>query len=217
MTIDCEAHRRDAYLEYQAWPCDVPWVRFGDSCVLEMVGCPVGRISKSFKLTWDPERSIRDSCIKFLETATSAFGSLDENKRTIFWRTIMSDLLDGNDNGDPQTRMSKQTSFSFDMWLTEEKADSIMDSRVSNSITNSIWGRDFFITEEGSFGLCPSGTRPGGEVWVIVGGNVPFILCPRSEEGGKYHTFIGDCYMDGVMDGEVKDNPLYVECTALIK
>jgi hypothetical protein len=57
-----------------------------------------------------------------------------------------------------------------------------------------------FLSEYGYVGLGPSYMRPGDVIVVLNGANVPFIIRPADE--GKYR-FMGECYCDGIMDGEI--------------
>jgi hypothetical protein len=65
------------------------------------------------------------------------------------------------------------------------------------------FGRLLFKSENGQLGICPPNTQVGDEVWVIGGGNVPLILRKNVERGDRHYKFVGDCYMEGVMDGKV--------------
>ncbi|KAI0551286.1 heterokaryon incompatibility protein-domain-containing protein [Xylaria curta] len=57
----------------------------------------------------------------------------------------------------------------------------------------------FCVTENGRFGHVPLNTQPGDRICVLLGGEVPFIIRPTGK--GTY-TLIGECYVDGIMDGE---------------
>ncbi|KUJ23934.1 HET-domain-containing protein [Mollisia scopiformis] len=61
-------------------------------------------------------------------------------------------------------------------------------------------GRGFFTTETGYMGMGPPNVQLGDIVCVLFGGEVPFVL--RPSENGMY-KMIGQCYLHGVMDGEV--------------
>ncbi|RDW57815.1 hypothetical protein BP5796_12616 [Coleophoma crateriformis] len=52
-------------------------------------------------------------------------------------------------------------------------------------------------------GLAPSEARVGDLISILFGCSVPVIL-RRRKTGGEF-TFIGECYIDGVMDGEAID------------
>jgi len=61
--------------------------------------------------------------------------------------------------------------------------------------------RKMIFTQKGYLGLAPPETMEDDIVCVLLGGNMPFILRPE----GSYHTFIGECYVHEIMDGEVLD------------
>ena len=66
----------------------------------------------------------------------------------------------------------------------------------------------FFITNTGVPALGPLDTQPGDVLAIIPGGKVPYVLRKRldSELEGSY-TFVGECYVHGVMDGQLlQDN-----------
>jgi hypothetical protein len=58
-------------------------------------------------------------------------------------------------------------------------------------------------------GIGPVGVRPGDEVWSLIGGHVPFVLCPSNHDNdtarGKYYKLVGESYVHGIMDGELWD------------
>jgi hypothetical protein len=56
------------------------------------------------------------------------------------------------------------------------------------------------VTEKGYVGLGRPGV--GDEVWILGGGQVPFLLRPT----GKRYLFVENCYVHGVMEGEVIDD-----------
>ncbi|KAK0642159.1 heterokaryon incompatibility protein-domain-containing protein [Cercophora newfieldiana] len=64
-----------------------------------------------------------------------------------------------------------------------------------------------FLTKSGLLGMGPEETRPGDKVYILHGGNVPFVLRPASQQGlPDRYTYVGDAYVDGVMDGEALDD-----------
>ncbi|KAL8306153.1 hypothetical protein RB597_003260 [Gaeumannomyces tritici] len=70
------------------------------------------------------------------------------------------------------------------------------------------FGRTFFISEKGYFGLAPSTARVGDRVCLLAGGRVPYILRDSREvllpDSGKVRGFslVGDSYVHGIMGGE---------------
>jgi len=55
--------------------------------------------------------------------------------------------------------------------------------------------------QEGLIGAVPLSTEIGDQIFVLKGGNVPFVL--RATEEGQYQ-FIGECYVHGIMRGEME-------------
>lgn len=63
-------------------------------------------------------------------------------------------------------------------------------------------GRRFAITDSGDFAAVPRAARKGDVVCIFNGGRVPYVLRPGKD--GRY-TLVGECYVDGMMRGEVRD------------
>ena len=62
-------------------------------------------------------------------------------------------------------------------------------------------GRVFCLSNDKYMLLAPIGTKVGDKICVIHGLPVPFIIRPASE----MFLLVGECYVQGVMDGEVMD------------
>jgi hypothetical protein len=80
------------------------------------------------------------------------------------------------------------------------------------SLCGMLVNHRFFVTNKGYIGIGPPDTRPGDQVWVFHGGNVPFITrkteVKNDSEGHHHMHFVGDAYVHGIMDGEaLKDDP----------
>jgi hypothetical protein len=84
---------------------------------------------------------------------------------------------------------------------------------IDAAIRSAATRRTFFITEKGYIGLGPTKTRPGDSVFILLGGQTPFILRPSgfhmirtrdsiNLDGQLRFEMIGDCYTHGLMDGE---------------
>jgi hypothetical protein len=87
---------------------------------------------------------------------------------------------------------------------------------VGHYIRRTVYGmlanQTFFTTH---MGLIRSGhldIRPGDEVWVLNGGRVPFVVRPR-ETGNLEHTFVGQSYVQGAMQGEIFDSGVRTQPT----
>jgi len=82
----------------------------------------------------------------------------------------------------------------------------------------TLLNRVFFITKDGLMGLGPRHTRPGDEVVVLSGSQIPFILRNRRISTVQFdlgigslrliwqYRVLGDCYVHGIMNGEAVEN-----------
>jgi len=59
-----------------------------------------------------------------------------------------------------------------------------------------------FMSKDGYVGLEPRYMHPGDVIVVLGGATLPYIVRPV---GGGLFCFIGECYCDGIMDGEIVD------------
>jgi len=62
--------------------------------------------------------------------------------------------------------------------------------------------RTLFKTTKDMFGLGHVAIRPGDIVTLLWGVGSPIILRPRDWQDGGGFTFVGDAYVDGIMQGE---------------
>ena len=68
-----------------------------------------------------------------------------------------------------------------------------------NALVNVADDRRFFTTVSGYMGLGPPGMRTGDKICIFLGVEVPWVV---RRDGEKY-TLVGECYVHGIMDGEV--------------
>lgn len=81
----------------------------------------------------------------------------------------------------------------------DDKRVSMEKSVIYSGIEHfSQYGR-FCITQEGRLGCTQEHANPGDLICVFYGGNVPFLLRPRTYGG---YELLGPTYVHGVMDGE---------------
>jgi hypothetical protein len=71
------------------------------------------------------------------------------------------------------------------------------DAWIKN-VRNHIYRRQFFISQEGTIGLCPETYQKGDVIAILLGCAVPVLLRPH--EG--YYELLGDVYLDGYMYGK---------------
>ena len=67
---------------------------------------------------------------------------------------------------------------------------------------DAAFDRRLFATGNKYIGLAPAGTKVGDLVCVLLGGNTPFLLRPSEEYSDRYRL-VGECYVHGIMHGEV--------------
>lgn len=77
------------------------------------------------------------------------------------------------------------------LWVTVEKA-----------ITERCAMRNLSVTTGGRLGQMPIGTERGDLVCILIGGQVPFVIRP-TEPGSTMYHLIGDCFLNGAMNGEM--------------
>ena len=73
--------------------------------------------------------------------------------------------------------------------------------RFFNIIRDTAVCRIWFSTTQGNVGSGPATMQEGDVVAILFGARVPFILRPEPNGNSRYHI-VGDCYIDGMMDGE---------------
>ena len=80
------------------------------------------------------------------------------------------------------------------------------------SMLTTILQRTFFVTDNGFMGTGPLTTLTGDRITVFFGGDVPFLLRKDLHGDTRDETsvgmspcwnLVGDCYVHGIMDGEV--------------
>ncbi|KAH8665198.1 hypothetical protein BGZ60DRAFT_410938 [Tricladium varicosporioides] len=63
----------------------------------------------------------------------------------------------------------------------------------------------YFLTKKGLLGVSDNNLETGDEVYILFGGNVPFILrsAPNTRSLDRFYTYVGHSYVSGIMEGEV--------------
>ncbi len=83
-----------------------------------------------------------------------------------------------------------------------------------NAIGGCISSRSVCVTRDGYLGCVPSSARIGDEIFVLIGSQTPFVV-RQAIQKGKYEI-IGECYMHGMMDGEVLERETKRETLSFI-
>ncbi|PQE07254.1 hypothetical protein CJF31_00004949 [Rutstroemia sp. NJR-2017a BVV2] len=80
----------------------------------------------------------------------------------------------------------------------------VIPPSIHNAIELATIRRRFFVTENGYMGLGPAGMQVGDHLYILLGGQVPFILRNPDPAYFARNMFevVGDAYTYGLMDGE---------------
>lgn len=62
--------------------------------------------------------------------------------------------------------------------------------------------RRLVVTHEGLIGMAPSRAKKGDIICILYGCSVPVVLRKYADGDSEKYTFIGECYVDGFMNGE---------------
>jgi hypothetical protein len=77
-----------------------------------------------------------------------------------------------------------------------------------HAICFSASGKRFFVDEGGWMGLAPEAAQEGDRICLLFGAQVPFVIREHANSDGnmtieKRWRLVGECYVHGIMDGEV--------------
>jgi hypothetical protein len=77
-------------------------------------------------------------------------------------------------------------------------------SGIVEAMRKATYGRRFMQTTDWHMGLVPAAARVGDEICVFFGGQVLYVMRERKRSGAW--EFIGECYVDHMMDGRAYQN-----------
>jgi len=81
--------------------------------------------------------------------------------------------------------------------------DALLRLQCAATLCKTMAGRSFFISEKGLMGIAPCDMRKGDVIAVLFGARTPFVLRPSKPLDGRgLYTIVGDCYVDGFMEGK---------------
>jgi hypothetical protein len=138
-----------------------------------------------------------------------------ETYPTIFWRTL---LADGDTRGKSSDNTRQQlyeahqnlidrNTGTFDGLPTSKPWEQVAEMSIVNSrsleferlMNAACLGRRIAITEQGFLGLVPSEAQLGDELVILETVRVPLVF--RRVEFTTDHSSVGECYLQGGMDG----------------
>lgn len=123
------------------------------------------------------------------------------------WRTVIankiqvlmpckSNLIDDYDN--MKKFLQLRTTSAEPMAGSGDSIVSMID--FSSAVYHASCGRRYFSTKKGYIGIAPADTKPGDVVCIFFSGPTPFII--RPSEFVSSYTFLGECYVHGLMNSE---------------
>ncbi|CZR53667.1 uncharacterized protein PAC_03547 [Phialocephala subalpina] len=145
---------------------------------------------------------------------------------TAYLRTITADAgprrMGGSDpRTQPFTRLSNQSQEQLEISFRHEESDSDaidkayppggrthdewaewvdrIQASFSASLARAADKKWFFVAAKGYMGFCSREVRDGDAVVVLAGCEVPLII----RECGGFHVVVGECFVWGIMDGEI--------------
>jgi hypothetical protein len=131
-----------------------------------------------------------------------------------FWIAFFRTLTADRTALSPRIREEYRAKFlttSTDWKLNHQKVEQNLPAKtwtkVSKGIATIIEDKDMFLTERGYLGLGHEGFQIGDVVCVFTGGEVPFLLRGSDTSRGEMFRLLSECYVHGVMDGEVIQSP----------
>jgi len=145
--------------------------------------------------------------------------SISRHRNTIqeaFWRTLIGDQSQTFRPASPKLGDDYRTWIShaeaLNKFFRNNGQGEMPDVRNAEVIQSSaIWGtvmgycasgRRFAVTRRGYMGCVPPTSKAGDLVAIILGANTPYVLRKNATKPDTY-LLVGECYMDGMMDGEM--------------
>ncbi|KAF2629377.1 hypothetical protein BU25DRAFT_389536 [Macroventuria anomochaeta] len=131
-----------------------------------------------------------------------------------FCRTLVGDLIMDElplDRIGSYGRTRLQADFTHLWHMRKQEHDVFPD--LYESLVGMMENQTFFITKSGYIGIGPPQIKPGDQVWVFNGGNVPFVMrkIKKEAEDCPQLALVGDAYVHGIMDGEALNDEPHVQ------
>jgi hypothetical protein len=135
-------------------------------------------------------------------------------RQLAIWRTIILDCHGPFHEPGPVRRASECDYDALRKHFDKPQASTPYIKRLLSEVKNSVLDAQFVVTDNGSLAMVPFDTQMGDEIYILAGGNMPFVLRPSeatfSPPGSvgaqnPCYTLVGECYLDEAMDGQFAD------------
>ena len=131
------------------------------------------------------------------DNGQSLYSFTGETMQEAYLRTIVADVSNtGARQGSRGFAMVWPKKMGFEQRSEEEQEK---HGGYMAALKNATVYRRFIITLGTMVGLAPHDTQRDDQVFIFLGGQVPYVLRPKE---GDVYQFIGEVYLHGMMDGE---------------
>jgi hypothetical protein len=141
-----------------------------------------------------------------------------------FWRTLVADRGPNGSNVPSWynraflyclQQLTPNGDINTNRLISECEAESSLVVEFLERVQSVIWNRKFLVSKDNSWiGLAPMAAEVGDIICILYGCSVPVVLRPQSVDGKTFFHLVGECYVHGLMDGEVAETAVatgYVE------
>lgn len=118
--------------------------------------------------------------------------------RLRIWDLLPTEGLARRQRISPPTQIPQPGPVSYDFAKDALVHGAIED--IGMSILRGTTRKRMFKTDSGYMGLAHRSVEVGDKVYVLMGGEIPYVLRPL---GGTFFGFGGEAYVHGIMDGEI--------------
>ncbi|EWG55352.1 hypothetical protein FVEG_17511 [Fusarium verticillioides 7600] len=129
-------------------------------------------------------------------------GFFDNEEKTQQLRDILADVYGSQNEIDSSVDLAKS------LKISPPKGRSNMPQSFKDVMEAN---RIFFMTELGYVGIGPLSMKPGDHVCVLYGGSTPFVVRPVDGAGDEDCLFLGESFVNGLMNGEALDDEDAIE------
>ena len=137
----------------------------------------------------------------FWNTLVAGKDHSDVLKAPSDYADIFALLLDTANGGSPCFSDQPQTKRKLTLKSLESRRPHRIYRETQIAYKAAVRNRIFGVTEKRYMGLLPRGTQIGDQVCVFKGGPLPFVVRRRLDR--DEYLLIGECYIHGIMNGEI--------------
>ncbi|KAI1326930.1 heterokaryon incompatibility protein-domain-containing protein [Xylariaceae sp. FL0255] len=181
---------------------------------LKLKGVRIGTVKytqegiRMFRSVWNKNVPLHESMQKWLDAvegrADYSAGLVPDpypagyTRLDAFARMMLGDAVRDGNQEVIECEIEEYFEYVWDL-LNSQPVEEESQLTVHGMIAN----RALIITETGMIGSGFIDSEVGDEIWIFGGGNVPFTLRPRSGSNNAEYDFVGKCYVQGAMQGEM--------------